>query len=274
MSAEKPLLLLGVGQVAKALISLAKGTRAITGTTRDPRKIFQMVDMGITPLIMPMPSCEILESVSNGTDIVVSFPPDGETDAILAPVTKHARRVIYISTTGVYGKREGIVDDTTAPDDSAEGKLDARLHAESLWQDQGAIVLRVPGIYGPDSGLHLSLRNGKYKIPGGGNRYTSRIHVEDLASVILAMLAAPSLSRNCYVIGDRSPCTQLEIVTWLCNELGIALPPAVPIEEVHRTLRGNRRVDPSGLLRELRIELKYPNYQDGYRAILEQRPNK
>lgn len=272
MSADKPLLLLGVGQVAKAIVALMKGSRTITGTTRDPRKIFQMVDLGITPLIMPMPSFEILESVANDTDIVVSFPPDGESDAILAPATKHARRVIYISTTGVYGKREGIVDDTTAPDDSAEGKLDARLQAESLWREQGAIVLRVPGIYGPDSGLHLSLRNGKYKIPGDGHRYTSRIHVEDLASVILAMLGALSLSRDCYVIGDRSPCTQLEIVTWLCNELKIPLPPAVPIEEVHRTLRGNRRVDPSGLLSELGIELKYRHYQDGYRALLAKDP--
>ncbi|MBY0547761.1 MAG: NAD(P)H-binding protein [Candidatus Obscuribacterales bacterium] len=269
MSADKPLLLLGVGQVARAVIALARGTRTITGTTRDPRKVFQMVEMGITPLIMPMPSCEILESVANDADVVVSFPPDGETDAIFAPAVKQARRVIYISTTGVYGKREGVVDDTTAPDDSAEEKLDARLHAESLWQEQGAIILRVPGIYGPDSGLHLSLRNGKYKIPGDGSRNTSRIHVEDLASVILAMLAGPSLLRDCYVIGDRSPCPQIEIVTWLCNELSIPLPPAVPIEEVHRTLRGNRRVDPSGLLNELAIELKYPNYRDGYRALLE-----
>lgn len=269
MSAEKPLLLLGIGQVARAIIAQARDIRTITGTTRDPRKIFQLVEMGITPLIMPMPSFEILASVAVGADVVVSFPPDGETDAILAPATRHARRVVYISTTGVYGIREGVVDDTTLPDDSPQDRLDLRLQAESLWQKHGAIVLRVPGIYGPDSGLHLSLRSGKYNLPGDGSRYTSRIHVEDLASVILAMLDAPYLSRSCYVIGDRSPCSQIEIVTWLCHELGLPLPPTVPVESVHRTLRGNRRVDPSGLLNELGLTLRYPNYQEGYRAILE-----
>jgi nucleoside-diphosphate-sugar epimerase len=267
MTNANNLILLGVGQVAKAVIAAARGTRKMTGTTRDPRKIFFFADMGVMPLIMPLPSAEILGSVCEGTDVLVSFPPDGETDRIFASACSTVRRIIYISSTGVYGKRDGTINDTTLPDDSDEG-LPARIAAENTWKEAGAVILRVPGIYGPDSGLHLSLKNGKYRFPGNGERYTSRIHVDDLAAIILAMFAIPELKHQTYVTGDLTPCTQREIVSWLCEQLSLSMPESVPLEEVHRTLRGNRRVDPSRLLAELAIELKYPDYKQGYESLI------
>lgn len=263
------LVLLGVGQVGRAVVAQAGGSRKITGTTRDPRKIFQMVESGITPLIMPLPSAEILAPDCCRADVLVSFPPDGETDSVLAPACAGAHRIIYLSSTGVYGRIEGTIDDTTSTDESDETNA-LRLEAEKIWRQTGAVVLRVPGIYGSGAGLAQNLKAGTYRLPGSGDRYTSRIHVEDLAAIVLAVFAAATLERRCYVIGDQEPCTQLEIVTWLCDELKLPLPGSIPLDQVHRTLRGNRRVDPSALLTELGITLRYANYREGYRALLKQ----
>ena len=265
-------MLVGVGQVARAVFAQTKGLRRIVGTTRDPRKIFQMADDGYVPLIMPLPSAQVLASEAENADVVISYPPDGQTDEILAPAVTCARRVIYISTTGVYGKREGIIDDTTPADDSTEGQT-LRLAAEKLWQQVGAIVLRAPGIYGADSGLHKSLGQGRFRLADNGRRYSSRIHVEDLATIILSVFAAPTLKRRCYVVGDQLPCSQLEIVSWLCEQMNIPLPPAVPAADLHTSLRGNRRINPDGLLNELGITLKYPDYKQGYGSILRRPPS-
>lgn len=264
--ALRDLVLAGVGQVSRAVIKQAGDLRKITGTTRDPRKIFELVSAGITPLIMPLPSAEVFESVCVDADVLISFPPDGETDKILAPGVRVARRVIYLSSTGVYGSIEGTIDDTTPIDpDHGENK---RVEAEKIWQSVGAIVLRVPGIYGTDSGLHLSLKSGKYRLPGDGDRYSSRIHVDDLATIIMAVFSAEKLERNCYVVGDLSPCTQREVTTWLCEKLELPLPESIPLDQAHRTLRGNRQVNPRNLLHELGIELRYPDYKAGFTAIL------
>ncbi len=267
MTGVNHLILLGVGQVGRAVVAQAHGTRSITGTTRDPRKIFHMVESGITPLIMPLPSAEVFASVCQDADVLVSFPPDGSTDKILAPACSIARRVIYISSTGVYGNTEGTIDDTTPADQSAPG-MESRLQAEQTWSAIGAIVLRVPGIYGPDAGLHLSLKNGKYRMPGNGERHSSRIHVEDLATIILTAFAAQKLLHQTYVIGDCSPCSQKEIVSWLCEKIDAPPPDSIPLAEAHRTLRGNRRIDPTRLLNELGLSLKYPDYKQGYAALL------
>lgn len=261
------LVLLGVGHVGRAIAGAAGQSRQIIGTTRHCHRLQELERYGVKPLYMSVPDPGMLAPICAQADVVVTFPPDGITDRLLAPALTQARRMIYISSTGVYGKIEGIIDDTT-PTDSSEPEMQKRLEAEAIWQQVGAVVLRVPGIYGPESGLHLSLKSGRFRIPGNGNRYTSRIHVADLASIILAMLAAPRLQDNCYVVGDLAPCTQKEIATWLCTRMNLPLPPSAPLNEVSRTLRGNLRIDPSRILQELAITLRYPDYKAGYESIL------
>src|SRR5262249_40147588 len=95
--------------------------------------------------------------------VLVAFAPDGRTDAALAPALARAR-VVYVSTTGVYGRARGHVDETTAVDPSEPRAAD-RLAAERAYRDLGATVLRAAGIYGPWRGLHRRLLGGDFKIP-------------------------------------------------------------------------------------------------------------
>jgi nucleoside-diphosphate-sugar epimerase len=120
--------------------------------------------------------------------------------------------------------------------------------------------LRCPGIYGPERGLHRRVIEGKHRIPGDGSRYLSRIHVDDLAALVLP---SSRLSAEVLVVGDLEPAPHGEVVRWIAEQYGVEMPPCVPLEEVHETLRADRRVDSEEALEKLGVVLRYPSYREG-----------
>jgi nucleoside-diphosphate-sugar epimerase len=200
------------------------------------------------------------QSVGTTTHAIVTFPPAAVTDAALAPLLAGARAVSYLSTTGVYEDLEGVIDDTTPLPAVPAPKYAAVLAAEAHYRAVGAAVLRSPGIYGAERGIHVRLRRGDFKLSGDGSRYGSRIHVEDLAALLLASAATPG---ETFVVGDLEPCRQRDMVTWLCHQLNLPFPASAPLSEVHETLRRNRRVDSSRALERLGVTLRFPTYREG-----------
>ena len=201
------------------------------------------------------------ETVTAATHAVVTFPPSSEADCALAPLLAGARAVSYLSTTGVYEATEGVVDDSTPLPPSPSPKYAAVLAAEAAYRAIGGAVLRSPGIYGPERGIHVRLARGDFKLSGDGSRYGSRIHVEDLAELLLASAATPG---ETFVVGDLEPCPQREMVQWLCDRLALPFPASAPLDQVHETLRRNRRIDSSRSLRLLGVTLKYPTYRSAF----------
>lgn len=201
------------------------------------------------------------EAVGATTHALVTFPPAGSTDAALAPLLAEARAVSYLSTTGVYEDLEGVIDDATPLPAVPSPKYAAVLAAEAQYRAVGAAVLRSPGIYGAKRGIHVRLARGDFKLSGDGSRYGSRIHVEDLAALLLASAATPG---ETFVVGDLEPCRQRDMVGWLCARMGLPFPASAPLSEVHETLRRNRRVDASRALRRLGVHLKYPSYREAF----------
>lgn len=193
------------------------------------------------------------------THALVTFPATAPAELALAPLLAKARAVSYLSTTGVYEDVEGVVDDTTPLPAQTSPKYAAVLAAERAFRDVGAAVLRAPGIYGEARGIHMRLQRGDFKLSGDGSRYSSRIHVADLAELLLASAATP---RETFVVGDLEPCRQIDMVTWLCHRLALPLPPSAPLEAVHETLRRNRRVDGGRALQRLGVTLRYPSYRE------------
>lgn len=279
MSAAPKLVLLGYGQLGMAvhLEALSRGTAgAILATTRSAAHADEMMaTYGVNTLLLSSPEAapavtaatEILRGAARaGDDVIVSCPPDGTSDASYAPVLRAARRIVYISSTGVFGSASGHIDDTTAVDPS-DARAARRLAAEDAWRDVGAIVLRAPAIYGPRSGLHKRLLAGTYRLVEDGARHVSRIHVDDLAVLALAALerAAPG---STYVVGDHGPATQRQVTEWLCARLGLALPPSASEGDAPSPFRGDRRIDGGRALRELGVTLRYATYREGYEAVL------
>lgn len=255
-----PLLILGGGYAGSAVARRAREDgRRVIATVRDPLRVTPLAALGVevhrSDNLDPRALAALLD---DGSDVLVTFPPDGTTDAAIAPVVARAHGLVYLSTTGVYDAP--IVDDLTTVSTSPAPRARRRLEAEVHWRTAGATVLRTPAIYGPDRGLHIRVRAGKHRIPGDGLRFISRIHVDDLASFALAAMRVRS---ETFVIGDRSPAPHVEVVQWICAREGLPMPPHVPLEEVDESLRADRRVDPSRALALLGVELRYPSFREG-----------
>jgi nucleoside-diphosphate-sugar epimerase len=204
---------------------------------------------------------ELLEpEVDAATQVIVTFPPaDGVTDAAVADKLTRAGAVTYVSSTAVYGNLRGHIDDTT-PVPEATGRALARLGAESLYRSLGGAVLRCPGIYGPDRGIHVRLLRGNYLLPGDGQNVLSRIHVEDLAALLLSAASAPG---ETFVVGDLEPAPHAVVVRFLCERYGLPFPPSAPLDAVPETLRADRSVDGRRALASLGVTLRYPSFREG-----------
>ncbi len=221
--------------------------------------------------------------VREGARVVVSFPPDGETDAGVAPALDRASSIVYVSTTSVYGARRGEIDETTPVDpDDAAGR--PRLAAEQAYLAMGATVLRAAGIYGEGRGLHRRVRDPSFRLRADGAAVVSRIHVEDLARIALragATLPVEAAARRAtgkvFVVADDCPVPQIDAVRWLCARLGLPMPagdstdfgerarhvtPPRASRAADRTVRNHR------VKQALSLVLRFPSFREGFEACL------
>lgn len=273
MSKSKTLVLIGFGKVASFVNRVAVDYDIKYATTRSDHKVDSFKSIGLSRASIygqkfSSSDCIELADASYGADVLVSFPPDGVADLEIAKSIRDCNKVIYISSTSVYGERQGVIDDKTQVDHSCQYAI-KRNSAEKIWSDQcGAVILRAPALYGPGYGLHKSLLAGQFKIPGDGTKYSSRIHLLDLANIALAVFNS-EIDEGSYVVGDRHPATHMEVVTWLCKELKISLPETTSIDRVHHTLKSSRQINPSNLLNLLEFTLKFPDFKTGFKNCLE-----
>ncbi len=191
--------------------------------------------------------------------VLHSIPLVGEgmrPTPVLMPLLERASRVVYLSTTGVYGATQ-FVDETTPVAPRTPRELlrveEERDLASGPWK---TLVLRPAAIYGPGRGVHASLREGRLKLRGDGSNYISRIHVEDLAAIAEAALFSDLT--GAYPVADEEPCQAREIAEYCARRMGLAVPNPDGSEP-----RANRRVDGRAILRELGLSLRYPSYRIG-----------
>jgi len=262
------LVILGCGftGIEAARQARASGLRVV-GTTRDRSKVAQLASIGVEVHVAATLTEDAVRALlPDDASVLVTFAPDGTTDGGVAPALA-GRRVVYLSTTGVFGAARGRVDEET-PVDRGEPRAAARLDAESAYRQSGAVVLRAAGIYGPFRGLHRRLLDGTFRIPDAGANVVSRIHVTDLAAIALAALAAPNIAGETFVVADDQPVTQIEVIDWLVERLGVPRPSSARLEDVSVTLRHDRAVDNRRVKRKLGIALRYPGYREGFAACL------
>ena len=268
-ASPRPLLVvLGCGFTGSAAARLAidQGRRVI-GTLRHASEPGRAVPQEVELHVAPALTADLVEAiVPHGAEVLVTFPPDGLTDARVAPSLGRARSIAYISTTGGYGDHRGHVDEET-PVDPSSPRAATRLEAERVWRAAGAVVLRAAGIYGPGRGLHRRLLAGTYRVPGDGSRVVSRVHVEDLARLALAALERGSPG-EVFVVADDTPVPQIVAVRGLCAMLGVEVPASVPLEEAAETLRHDRVVDNHRVRERLGVTLRFPSWREGFAHCL------
>lgn len=251
------ILILGCGYTGRRVAKrfLARGAR-VTATTRNPSRL-----AGLGSEIIA--TRDLGNCVRPGMLVLHSIPPDGPPD-LLDPLQDKAARVVYLSSTAVYGSASR-VDEATAVDPSSE-RARARLEAEHAiaqgpWS---SVILRPAAIYGPGRGVHESIQRGEHSL---SDRFVSRIHVDDLAAHAEAALL--STLTGAYPVADEDPCTSREIAEFCARLLDLPIAGAGAREPARMPrFANNRRVDGSAIRRALGITLAYPSYRVGIPASL------
>ena len=261
------LVIVGGGFTGARVARLARDQGGeVVATIRTEARTAKLRAMGVTPLVSGVLSAEVLDAhVDAKTRVLVTIPPDGTTDRAIAPLISQAASIAYVSSTGVYGDASGRVDESTPVDDRTS-RAAARLDAERTWRDAGAAIVRAPAIYGPGRGMHLRLARGELRVEGGTNAI-SRVHVDDLAAALFALLVRDTRGAL-YVAGDLLPSPHIEVVKWICDALAIPMPQPAPAATTDETLRQNRHVDSSRIRKDLGLSLAYPTYREGYAHCL------
>lgn len=276
----------GLGFSARHLADrlLAQGWR-VSGTCRSPEKQRALLDAGIDAHLFDRdhPVAALSDLLADVTDVLGSVPPDAAGDPVIdlhrADLTQAASRLSwigYLSTTGVYGDRDGDwVDETSALMPSGE-RGTRRLAAERAWLSlpQPAHLFRLAGIYGPGSSALDAVRAGKARRVVKAGQVFSRIHVADIASVLMASMARPNPGAA-YNVCDDDPAPPADVVTYASELLGVAPPPLVPYESADLTPMArsfyddNKRVRNDRIKQELAVELAFPSYRKGLKTLHE-----
>ncbi|APG48674.1 SDR family oxidoreductase [Phaeobacter porticola] len=272
----KTLLCLGFGYSARALARhLSRDGWRVIGTTRNLGEA--------TPLdgveLINWPGAQIsLEEVSH---ILSSVGPTEQGDPVLAELAedlaqaKHLQWVGYLSTTAVYGDHDGAWVDETTPVTPSSQRGRWRAGAEHAWQtipDLPLHIFRLAGIYGPGRGPFAKLMAGKARRIVKPGQVFSRIHVEDIAQVLAASIARPSPGAI-YNLCDDDPAPPQDVLGFAAELLGLPVPAEVPFDEagmtpMARSFYGeNKRVQNQRIKDELGVELQYPTYREGLRAV-------
>lgn len=218
----------------------------------------------------------VLRLVTPETSVLHSIPTirtekglwEGTPVLMEALSTAPPARVVYLSTTGVYGATRD-VDHATLPAPRTE-REQLRVQAEQAiaggpWTN---LILRPAAIYGPGRGIHAAMRAGTFLLPSDSARFVSRIHVDDLARH--AEVSMLNDVAGAYPVADECPCTSREAAEFCSRLLGIPLPDEIPVESLSETRQSDRRVDGSEIRRLLGIPLLYPSYREGFPACIDE----
>lgn len=195
------------------------------------------------------------------------------TGHLLNRLRRHPPRAfVYTSSTSVYSQTDGSwVDELSATDPGSESGIwllrteQLILDACRAWGLAGRI-LRVAGIYGPERGSLLRrVLSGQAHLDGAGERWTNRIHREDLADAIVAAMNR-GRSGEIYNVADLEPATQKTVLEWLSEQTGVPLaePSGGPQTVTRRRGGSNKRVCVDKLRRETGWNPAHRSFREGY----------
>lgn len=280
------ILFFGLGFSARALAQrLAARGWTISATSRSAEGAAAIGARGYRAFVFDGSSPLPPEAFDGVTHVVSSAPPNRNGDPVLRQhAGDFARRaaqfqwVAYLSTTGVYGDHAGglVTEDTplTPNTERGERRLEAETQWLNLWRNDHLPVhiFRLAGIYGPGRNQLLSLLDGTAKRVIKPGQIFSRIHVEDIATVLEASIAKPDPGRA-YNVCDDEACPPQDVVEYGAQLLGLPVPPDVPFEDAQLSAMArsfyadSKRVSNARLKSELGVTFAYPTYREGLGEI-------
>lgn len=288
-----PVCIAGCGYVGRRLARhyLQQGI-AVTGIVRSVKSGDSLAAEGIEPLVVDLDALDdsvMLQLATPSCFYLAPPPPEGGQDPrirkFLQALGAHPvpGRIVYISTSGVYGDCEGAWIDETQPlrpeTPRARRRADAEaaLHEWGQRQGNSIVILRVPGIYGPGRLPLDRLRKNLPVLREADSPFTNRIHVDDLVASCIAAMARgqPGAAYN---VSDGHPSNMTDYFKRIADWAGLPRPPEVSRDEAQQVLspgmlsflKESKRLVNRRMIGELGVELRYPDLESGLSSCFEQ----
>jgi nucleoside-diphosphate-sugar epimerase len=258
--------ILGLGFTGERLARrlLRRGVPVSAGV-RGIRRFAELAQAGLQLSELTLDHPEVMLLPRNAVAAVLIPPlPEPENTALRENIRRlEPSRVVYVSSTGVYGDQVDVNAGTPAEPSDDRGRLRVE---EERWIASGpwtSLILRSAAIYGPGRGVHASLREGK--LPrGAGSGIVSRIHVDDLAAIVEAGIFSDI--QGAWPVADDAPCSTEEIARW-CRQ-ALQLKPIAGRKLTLGRWNAGRKVDGRKIREMLKVDLQYPSWQSGIQASL------
>ncbi|TFV78730.1 SDR family oxidoreductase [Bradyrhizobium frederickii] len=273
------LFILGLGYSALHFVRKhGGGFSHLAGTVRDPTQPNDLAGIEVHAFCGSPPTRETVEQVRDADVLLVSIPPGSSGDPAIAAfgdvLAAGGRKIVYLSTIGVYGDHGGGWVDESTPPQATLDRARLRVAAEQAWMDVAhgnAAILRLAGIYGPGRNALATLRAGTARRIIKPGQVFNRIHVEDIASTIMAAIGHGS--GGTWNVCDDEPAPPQDVIAYAAKLMGVAPPPeeAFATAEMSPMARSfyasSARVSNATLKRELGVALAHPTYRHGLDAL-------
>ncbi|MDX1625871.1 MAG: SDR family oxidoreductase [Wenzhouxiangellaceae bacterium] len=266
------LLLAGCGDLGRRLAGRLGDGHEVHGLRRRTERL----DAGIRPLRADLGDPASLEAAAGEWDAVVytATPAERTEEAYRATYVEglenllrrvDAGRLVYVSSTAVYGQDEGQRVDEDSPTEPSAFNGRILLEGERRAIEAGGVVVRFAGIYGPGRDYLLrKLRRGPVQCRRHPPVWTNRIHADDCAAVLEHLLGLEDPA-PVWVASDGHPAPRWEVLDWLARRIGA--PGPVEPDDAPGAEGQGKRVEAARLL-ATGLALQYPDYRAGYAALL------
>jgi nucleoside-diphosphate-sugar epimerase len=259
--------------------------RTVFAMTRSVRRAEEFRRVGLRPIVADVGRPETLTGLPEVETVLYSLGYDrrgaasrqsvcvGGLGAVLDALPVETGKIIYVSSTGVYGPSGGPWVDEDSPCRPAREAGRVMLAAEEVLcrhpLGARAIVLRLAGLYGPGRIPHLADLQAGRPIEVVARGCINLIHVEDAARAVLAAEVRGRPPRT-YIVSDGHPADRRDFYVRLAELMSLAPPRFVEIAPAEAALRrgsGDKRVSNARMLAELGVSLEYPSYREGLAAV-------
>jgi nucleoside-diphosphate-sugar epimerase len=285
------LLIIGCGDVGLRVARLLRGRYRVLALTSTPQRAQALRDTGVVPMIGNLDHAETLYRLGSLADAVLHLAPpplSGRTDPRTANLLKclaragRVRRIVYGSTTGVYGDCGGAMfNETRAVNpgtDRARRRVDAEAQLRQFGRALGVTVtlLRIPGIYAGDrEGGHPRerLKRASPVLASDDDVFTNHIHADDLARACVAALTRGQPQRVVHACDD-SDLKMADYFDLAADLEGVPRPRRITRPQAALELSPmllsfmseSRRLKNHRLKTELKLTLRYPTVNTGLLA--------
>jgi nucleoside-diphosphate-sugar epimerase len=285
------ILIIGCGDIAMRVAPLLHSRYRLFGLVRNHSRCAKLHSLKITLILGDLDIRQSLARIGGIADIVLHFAPppnagelDIRTQNLLAAISqgKLPKKLIYISTSGVYGDCAGNQVSEWHRVNPQSTRAGRRVDAENRIREWAklnrvnASLLRVPGIYAEDRLPLERVQNGLPSIMTSQDSHTNHIHASDLARIIVAAIRYGKHNRI-YHTSDDSQLKMGDYFDAVADAFELPNPPRLPREEVKKMvspvlwsfMNESRQLNNARMKQELHVKLAYPKVADTLSLVMQ-----